>query len=66
MKISYVIGIGIALAFAIAISLTQSYTDTSDEKIRVAFFPSIAHAVPIVGLENEIFHENLHMLDLGQ
>ena len=59
MKISYVIGIGIALAFAIAISLTQSYTDTSDEKIRVAFFPSIAHAVPIVGLENEIFHENL-------
>ena len=59
MKISYIIGIGIALAFAIAISLTQSYTDTSDEKIRVAFFPSIAHAVPIVGLENEIFHENL-------
>ena len=59
MKISYVIGTGIGvLAFAIAISLAQSYTDASDEKIRIAFFPSIAHAVPIVGMENEIFHQN--------
>ena len=60
MKISYVIGTGIGvLAFAIAISLAQSYTDASDEKIRIAFFPSIAHAVPIVGMETEIFHQNL-------
>ena len=60
MKISYVIGTGIGvLAFAIAISLTQSYTDPSDEKIRIAFFPSIVHAVPIVGMENEIFHQNI-------
>ena len=60
MKISYVIGAGIGvLAFAIAISLGQSYTDPSDEKIRIAFFPSIVHAVPIVGIENEIFHQNL-------
>ena len=51
-------GIGV-LAFAIAISVTQSYTDPSDDKIRIAFFPSIVHAVPIVGMENEIFHQNL-------
>ena len=60
MKISYVIGSGIGvLALAIAVSLGQSYTDQSDEKIRIAFFPSIVHAVPIVGIENEIFHQNL-------
>jgi NitT/TauT family transport system substrate-binding protein len=39
--------------------LAQSYTDTSEEEIRVAFFPSIVHAVPIVGIENGIFVENL-------
>jgi NitT/TauT family transport system substrate-binding protein len=59
MKISYVIGTGIGiLALAIVISSTQSYTD-SDEKIRIAFFPSIVHAVPIVGIENKIFHQSL-------
>jgi NitT/TauT family transport system substrate-binding protein len=60
MKISYIIGFGIAvLAFAVVISLAQSYTDTSGENIRVAFFPSIVHAVPIVGIENKIFQQNL-------
>ena len=60
MKISYIIGAGIGvLVFAIAISVSQSYTDTSDDKIRIAFFPSIVHAVPIVGIENQIFHQNL-------
>ena len=59
MKISYVVGTGIGiLALAIVISATQSYTD-SDEKVRIAFFPSIVHAVPIVGMENKIFHQNL-------
>ena len=59
MKISYVVGTGVGiLALAIVISATQSYTD-SDEKIRIAFFPSIVHAVPIVGMENKIFHQNL-------
>ncbi len=59
MKISYVVGTGIGiLALAIVISATQSYTD-SDEKVRIAFFPSIVHAVPIVGMENKIFHQSL-------
>ena len=60
MKISYLIGIGVSsIAIAIIASLAQSYTDTSEEEIRVAFFPSIVHAVPIVGIENGIFIENL-------
>ena len=60
MKISYLIGIGVvAIAIAVISSLTQSYVDTSEEKIRIAFFPSIVHAVPIVGMENEVFKENL-------
>ena len=60
MKISYLIGTGIVvIAIAVIASLGQSYIDTSEEKIRVAFFPSIVHAVPIVGMENEIFIENL-------
>jgi len=60
MKISYLIGIGIsALAIAVIVSLNQSYVETTEEKIRIAFFPSIVHAVPIVGVENEIFKENL-------
>jgi len=59
MKISYVVGAGIGiLALAIVISSIQSYTD-SDEKVRIAFFPSIIHAVPIVGMENKIFHQSL-------
>ena len=60
MKISYLIGIGVAsVAIAVIASLSQSYVDSSEEKIRVAFFPSIVHAVPIVGIENEVFKENL-------
>ena len=60
MKISYLIGIGTTIiAIAVITSLNQSYIDTSEEKIRVAFFPSIVHAVPIVGVENNIFQENL-------
>ena len=60
MKISYLIGIGIsALAIAVIVSLNQSYVETTEEKVRIAFFPSIVHAVPIVGVENEIFKENL-------
>ena len=44
MKISYLIGIGVAsVAIAVIASLSQSYVDSSEEKIRVAFFPSIVH-----------------------
>ena len=60
MKISYVIGIGVSIiVIAAAIGLSDISSDNTNDKIRVAFFPSISHAVPIVGIENDIFQENL-------
>ena len=59
MKISYVIGIGLTAKVLMAAILNITSTDNSDNEIRVAFFPSISHAVPIVGIENNIFQENL-------
>ena len=59
MKISYVIGIGLAAIVLIVVVLNSTSTDNSGNEIRVAFFPSISHAVPIVGIENNIFQENL-------
>ena len=61
MKIPYLVGIVIAIVGIIAlIGLTQDSTDDSQNKIRVAFFPSIVHAVPIVGMETQTFADNLH------
>ena len=60
MKIPYVVGIAIVgIVIVTAIGYTQSSVDDSENKIRVAFFPSIVHAVPIVGIENQTFAENL-------
>ena len=60
MKISYIIGIAIAVVGIIAlVGLTQASVDDSQNKIRVAFFPSIVHAVPIVGMETQTFADNL-------
>ena len=60
MKISYLIGIAIAVVGIIAfVGVSQSSSDASENKIRVAFFPSIIHAVPIVGMENQTFADNL-------
>ena len=58
MKISYVVGIVIAGIVLGVIMMSYTSEDTTD-KIRVAFFPSISHAVPIIGIENDIFKENL-------
>ena len=61
MKIPYLVGIVIAIVGIIAlIGLTQDSTDDSQNKIRVAFFPSIVHAVPIIGMETQTFADNLH------
>ena len=59
MKISYVIGIGLTAIVLMAAIMNITSTDNSDNEIRVAFFTSISHAVPIVGIENNIFQENL-------
>jgi NitT/TauT family transport system substrate-binding protein len=47
------------IAVAAFVVLTGNYSETSQDKLRVAFFPSIGHAVPIIGLENGIFQEEI-------
>ena len=60
MKISYLIGAVIVVIGIIAfVGFTQSSVDDSQNKIRVAFFPSVVHAVPIIGIENQTFANNL-------
>ena len=61
MKISVVVfGVIIMIISVTAIvTLTNGYSETNNDKLRVAFFPSIGHTVPIVGLENEIFQERI-------
>ena len=61
MKISIPIGFGIAAVIAIAIvaALSGAQEQSNQDKIRVAFFPSIGHAAPIVGIENGIFESGI-------
>jgi NitT/TauT family transport system substrate-binding protein len=47
------------IVVATIVVLTDNYSEISQDKLRVAFFPSIGHAVPIVGLENGIFQEEI-------
>ena len=52
-------GIGVVLlALAIGIA-TSPGTETRDNALRVAFFPNIGHAIPIIGMEKGFFEENL-------
>ena len=59
MKISIAVTLGIVAVIAIAVitSFGNSLDQHDQDKIRVAFFPSIGHAVPIVGIENGIFEK---------
>jgi len=61
MKISTAVTLGIVSIIAIAVIATigGSLDQSSQSKIRVAFFPSIGHAVPIVGIENGIFEKGI-------
>ena len=61
MKITVVVFSMIIMTIAVAIiaTLTGNYSETNQDKLRIAFFPSIGHAVPIVGLENGIFQEKI-------
>jgi len=61
MKISVVVfGVIIVITSVAAIvTLSGSYSETNHDKLRVAFFPSIGHAVPIVGIENGIFEKGI-------
>ena len=61
MKIRSVIaaGIGAIIMFsALGVSLSAN-DSTYENKIRVAYFPNIGHAIPIVGMEKGFFAEHL-------
>jgi len=49
---------GIILISVLGITLNSSDT-THENKLRIAYFPNIGHAVPIVGIENGFFAESL-------
>ncbi|MEJ2261660.1 MAG: ABC transporter substrate-binding protein, partial [Nitrosopumilaceae archaeon] len=61
MKIGKAILAGIAvilLALSIGIA-SDSDTESRENSLRVAFFPNIGHAIPVVGMEKGFFEENL-------
>jgi NitT/TauT family transport system substrate-binding protein len=49
---------GIILLSVLGISLSSSDT-THENKIRIAYFPNIGHAVPIVGMEKGFFENSI-------
>ena len=49
------IGIGTIAVVIVALAVVNSADLAQENKVRVAFFPNVGHAVPIVGIENEIF-----------
>lgn len=50
--------VGVALIFVVEI-LVHSDETTHENKIRVAYFPNINHAVPIIGMEKGIFQDQI-------
>jgi len=52
-------GIGAIIVFS-ALGVVLSSSDTAHEnKLRIAYFPNIGHAIPIVGMEKGFFEERL-------
>ena len=50
--------VGIILLTVFGISLNSGET-THENKIRIAYFPNIGHAIPIVGIEQGFFQNSL-------
>ena len=61
MKISSVIFAGIVGATSLLIVgiIVNSDETTHENKIRVAYFPNINHAIPIIGMEKGIFQDQI-------
>lgn len=61
MKIGSVILVGIAVAsvFSIVGIISSSDESRHENKIRVAYFPNIGHAIPVIGMEKGIFQNEL-------
>jgi len=52
-------GLVVIVAIAITITFFSDSDQINQDKIRVAFFPSIGHIIPIVGLEEKIFEKGI-------
>ena len=60
MKLKSAVSIGIASIVVIIVATAVfNSQDPYENKIRVAYFPNVGHAVPIVGIENGIFSSDL-------
>lgn len=61
MKISQAVGIGIGIVILASVVLVNSnfQENSSGDKLRIAYFPNIGHAIPIVGMENGFFQQSL-------
>jgi len=57
MKIRSAVFAGIAtiVALSVAVAIYDSGNADTEKKIRVAYFPNISHAIPIIGIESGIF-----------
>ncbi len=56
---SVIIAIVVVVAISVVMVSVASQENTHENKIRVAFFPNIGHAIPIVGMDKGIFAENI-------
>lgn len=60
MKILPLVGIAAAAIIVLSVvSASVSSSDSEKNRVRVAFFANISHAVPVVGMENGYFEEKL-------
>ena len=50
--------VGIILLSVLVVSMTSN-DESNENKIRIAYFPNIGHAIPIVGIENGFFQNSL-------
>ena len=59
IKLLLSIGIVASVLASIAGIALNSNEEISENNLRIAYFPNIGHAVPIVGIENDFFLEKL-------
>jgi NitT/TauT family transport system substrate-binding protein len=59
MKILVLTGIVAAATILAVVAVASTGVESAQERVRVAFFANIAHAVPIVGIENGEFAREL-------
>ena len=50
--------VGVILLSVLVVSMTSN-DESNENKIRIAYFPNIGHAIPIVGMENGFFQNSL-------